>query len=265
MERIKERAEKVIEGIQEQFTGRKENIVDLKRQLLKCSECGTSYDNMGNYYGERMFGYSNDRGYCSWNCEVKGTREIRAENIDSLMSKVGIPPKFIGITTDASEWIPLKKGLYIHGFVGTGKTVLACNVVRQVIIEEGVKPLEPPHWDTGYTEFDIEYISCPKFIIELQSMWRKEGCGVDVPLRKICQKDLLVIDDIGAEKMTDFVRQSLYYIINEREQWERRTIITSNFNLSQLDTYIDGRISSRIGGTCDIVELKGSDRRLRGK
>ena len=73
----------------------------------------------------------------------------------------------------------------------------------------------------------------------------------------------MIIDDIGAEKLTEFVRQTFYYIINEREQWLKKTIITSNYSLDELDEYIDGRISSRIAGMCEIVELGGKDRRVK--
>ena len=63
--------------------------------------------------------------------------------------------------------------------------------------------------------------------------------------------------------MTDFVKQIIYFIINEREQRCLTTIITSNFSLAQLDEHIDSRISSRIAGMCKVIQLSGRDRRLK--
>ena len=73
----------------------------------------------------------------------------------------------------------------------------------------------------------------------------------------------LAIDDIGAEKLTEFVRQITYYILNEREQRELPTLITSNFSLMEIDEMIDSRISSRIAGMCEVIKLSGKDRRLK--
>jgi DNA replication protein DnaC len=75
-------------------------------------------------------------------------------------------------------------------------------------------------------------------------------------------KQLIVLDDFGAEKMTDFVRQVSYLIINYREQNKLQTIITSNFTLDEIDMYIDRRISSRIAGMCEVVRMSG-DKRLK--
>ena len=74
---------------------------------------------------------------------------------------------------------------------------------------------------------------------------------------------ILFLDDLGAEKLTDFVRQITYFILNEREQNELTTVITSNFSLKQLDEQIDQRISSRIAGMCEILKFTGDDRRIK--
>ena len=62
--------------------------------------------------------------------------------------------------------------------------------------------------------------------------------------------------------MTDFVRQTTYALINEREMEMRPTFITSNFALQRLNEHIDERVASRIAGMCEVIELKGKDRRI---
>ena len=100
--------------------------------------------------------------------------------------------------------------------------------------------------------------------MELQSSFKKDDKNPFEIAEEIAKfSGVLVIDDLGAEKMTDFVKQIIYFIINEREQRCLTTIITSNFSLAQLDEHIDSRISSRIAGMCKVIQLSGRDRRLK--
>ena len=73
---------------------------------------------------------------------------------------------------------------------------------------------------------------------------------------------LLFLDDLGAENATDFVRDTLYLIINRRYEGKLPVIITSNLDLGELSDSVGDRIASRIAGMCDMVELEGGDRRL---
>lgn len=168
----------------------------------------------------------------------------------SLLTKfieAGIPKKYIEIETDKKiDRYMEDKGLYVWGEAGVGKTVLACSIAKAFI-------------KAGWV---VKYISSPKFIMQLQDSYKDIAESTYNKLEDVSTIPLLVIDDIGAEKLTDFVKQAFYFIINEREQWERPTIITSNYSLDDLDTYIDSRISSRISGMCDIIKLEGKDRRL---
>jgi DNA replication protein DnaC len=72
----------------------------------------------------------------------------------------------------------------------------------------------------------------------------------------------LVIDDFGAERLTDFTRQVSYFIINTREQNDFQTIFTSNYSPEQINRLIDGRLSSRICGMCAVIHLEGKDKRI---
>jgi len=176
-----------------------------------------------------------------------------------------IPKKFWDIDTDK----PLDKykdelcSLFIHGKAGVGKTVLACSLAK-LYIKQG---------------YDVKFISYPSFIMELQGMFRqdkdvyryaKEVAWHPEYLDAIAQwngdpirKGILIIDDLGATKISEFVQQITYYIINEREMKMLPTIITSNFNLNEINTIIDPRVSSRITGMCEIKKLDGADRRKK--
>jgi DNA replication protein DnaC len=73
---------------------------------------------------------------------------------------------------------------------------------------------------------------------------------------------LLVLDDLGAEKTSDFALQSLYIIIDKRYSEMRHTIITSNLSVDEIAGKVGDRIASRIAGMCRVIELKGRDRRI---
>ena len=75
-------------------------------------------------------------------------------------------------------------------------------------------------------------------------------------------KGLLFIDDIGAEKMTEWVAETFYLILNYRYNEMLPTIFTSNLSPSELAERIGDRIVSRIIGSSDVIKLDGEDRRL---
>jgi DNA replication protein DnaC len=133
------------------------------------------------------------------------------------------------------------------GNVGVGKTTTMSVLARKYIM-------------AGRR---VEWISYPAFIMKLQSMFRKDNESPYDYASEIARfRGILMIDDLGAEKLSDFVRQVTYYIINEREQRMLKTIITTNFTLEQICDQIDPRISSRLVGMCEVVKLSGKDKRL---
>jgi len=166
-----------------------------------------------------------------------------------------IPIKFRDIECDKTKIIKqgIEQSMFITGTAGVGKTVLMAGIIKEIL---------------KVREREVEWISYPGFIMELQSSFRSKDDEV-TPFERAEEiasfPGTLAIDDIGAEKMTAFVQQITYYIINYREQEMLHTLITSNFSLQQIDDQIDTRVSSRIGGMCKIVKLTGKDRRLEKK
>lgn len=161
-----------------------------------------------------------------------------------------IPIKFRDIECDKPKIIKqgIEQSMFITGAVGVGKTVLMAGIAKEILKAK---------------ERKVEWVSYPDFIMELQSSFRKDD---EVSPYEMAEEiasfwGTLCIDDLGAEKMTAFVQQITYYIINYREQGMLHTLITSNFSLQQIDEQ-DRKVSSRIGGMCKIIKLTGKDRRL---
>ncbi len=176
-----------------------------------------------------------------------------ARNYNAKVNEV-IPPKYWHIESDRDylKGDIVDGSVFISGDVGRGKTVLLASIVKRILKEKTSR---------------VKWISYPEFIITLQNLYKAEHPAVapDEYIKDIAYyTGVLVIDDLGAEKITDFVRQTTYFILNHREQYMLQTLITSNWNLDKIDGQIDSRVSSRITGMCDCIILTGKDRRLAG-
>lgn len=159
------------------------------------------------------------------------------------------------------------EGLFIHGEAGTGKTHLAVacmfdrmlNTLPIITLEEYYKIMMPrqghfkPMSDlfleirntfSGDTERESEVIN--KYSDDKANKW-----------------SFLVLDDLGVEKSSEWVQQTLYTIIDRRYRNMERTIITSNLTLSEISNKISDRIASRISEMCKVINLKGKDRRIK--
>jgi len=139
------------------------------------------------------------------------------------------------------------KSVFIHGDTGTGKTSYMCAFIYKLLEKN---PREK-----------IKFLPYSNFIIEIGDTF---GTGNTFSfIQEVANfQGWLCIDDLGAERLTDWTRQITYSIINTREQQELPLLITSNYSLEELSEYIDHRIASRIMGICEILEIKGEDVRL---
>lgn len=133
--------------------------------------------------------------------------------------------------------------LYIFGAAGTGKTHLATAVVRIYTNAVVTKP--------------------QRIFRKIRGNGRSTAEDEQDAIEKYINQRILVIDDLGVDKRTDYSVSTLYEIIDGRLMNKRNgLIITSNLSLDQLAEKLgDDRIPSRISGLCRIVEIKGTDRR----
>lgn len=221
----------------------------------ECSECCKVFKRK---LTEREIDYGQDRFrsyFCSETCsqeskvKAKESEEMEKERYTKTNIKLVIPKKFIEVESGIQNIDDLmNKSVFITGSAGVGKTVLMASLIKKYI-RQGKS---------------VKWISYPEFIMTLQGMFRNNDQNPYEYAEQVANFDgVLAIDDLGAEKITEFVRQITYYIINQREQNMLKMIITSNYNLKEIDEMIDGRISSRIAGTCEIKKLEGKDRRIK--
>lgn len=143
-----------------------------------------------------------------------------------------------------SEFKKAGKGLILFGGVGTGKTFLASCIANE-LIDNGIPCL--------VTNF-------ARIINTIQGMYE----GKQKYLDSLNEFDLLVIDDLGIERNTEYVNELVYNIIDARYRSGKPMIITTNLKYSDLYHAEDtskARIYSRIIEMCLPVLVSGEDRR----
>lgn len=97
-------------------------------------------------------------------------------------------------------------------------------------------------------------------VVELLDRLRPGGDG-DALLDRLCSVRVLMLDDLGAEKGSEWTAERLYLIVNRRWLEGRPTIVTSNLPAGELEVALDPRLYSRlVDGAC-ALRLAGADRR----
>jgi DNA replication protein DnaC len=137
---------------------------------------------------------------------------------------------------------------YIYGKTGTGKTILAAQMMLQ---EMKNQYLEKPGAVIGF-----EFVNFADMLASIRYTYSsQQGNTEKDKLQTYMDCGMLVIDDFGSSRTTDWVMDILYQIINARYENLGKTIITCNHSLDQLEIRLaDQRITSRIDRMCKIVE-----------
>ena len=161
-----------------------------------------------------------------------------------------------------------RMGIYIYGGVGVGKTHIAYalykdwiekrknevekqkeEMVRGVPSETKVRP--PAH-----------FWNMTELLFNLRNEFRTSGAH-EVSSGLMEAQNLLFLDDVGAERVTEWVEEVFYLTVNNYYENEVPIIFTSNYPLSGIAEKVGERIASRIKEMCHVIELKGEDRRLK--
>jgi DNA replication protein DnaC len=152
-----------------------------------------------------------------------------------------------GYVDELSTRLAEGRGLWLFGDTGTGKTTLAM-LVSKAAIEAG---------------HSVAIYSLPKLLARIRRTYESEPGGESYLtfFERLTSVDLLHIDDLGAEKRSDWVLEQLYALINERYEAQRSVLVTTNLRHDKLEDQIGVRTVSRLNQICEEIELYGDDRR----
>jgi DNA replication protein DnaC len=202
----------------------------------------------------------------SCECREQRISRARSRGVSSV-----IPPKYRGVSFDRppitelertivgvvreyvdglEENLAAGRGLWLMGDVGTGKTSLAM-LVSKTAIERGRS---------------VAIYSLPRLLGRIRKTYDAETGeqSYDDFIARLTTVDLLHVDDLGAEKSSDWVLEQLYAIVDSRYEQERPMVVTTNLDEPALREQIGARTVSRLVEICgDPLPLFGDDLRYR--
>jgi DNA replication protein DnaC len=159
------------------------------------------------------------------------------------------------------------RGLLLTGEIGVGKTHIAVGILKELIGGRGVQGL---------------YYDYRELLKEVQNSYNPQVSATELGiLRPVFEVEVLVLDELGAAKPTDWVWDTVAQILNSRYNERRTTIITTNYpnqagllaavpdtpksrigsamRQETLGDRIGERMLSRLQEMCVVVEMRGKD------
>ncbi len=181
---------------------------------------------------------------------------MRAFSLDSFLALTGDSALVENVR---AVWDASDRWLLFVGPVGLGKTGLAVSLLND-------------HLRTGSTGL---YVVTPTFLARIRATYTRTSDGevdeLDV-LGSVVEAPLLVLDDLGKVALSPWGQEKLFTVVNERYLHGRRTIVTSNLGLHDveracgdgcrcLEAHLDPATWDRIRGMSEIFNLAGESLR----
>jgi DNA replication protein DnaC len=173
--------------------------------------------------------------------------------------KMHVPLRYREAVTDnqdALEWIRDPKGvLFIYGPVGTGKTHMSWAIVREQLRKLDTSSSPMVMGDSVASLF--ERMKPGQVSNQDRGTWLDPQVGAP-------RTPLLLLDDFGASRLTDWMLETMFHILNARYNQLLPTIISSNLMPGpELSDLVGDRIVSRIAEDVTLIPVVGEDRRRR--
>jgi DNA replication protein DnaC len=154
------------------------------------------------------------------------------------------------------EYPAVDRGLLFMGTCGVGKTHLSVAILQELIEKKGVSCL---------------FYELGTLLKEIQNSYNPDAQTSEVKvLKRVIEAEVLVVDELGAMKPTDWVRDTMMQVINNRYNCKKLTIFTTNYtdvrrtqSEETLEDRIGARLRSRLYEMCKTVIIEGEDFRRR--
>jgi DNA replication protein DnaC len=194
-------------------------------------------------------------------------QERKQRQIAAVLDAANIPPRcapytfasfpakqiaaYSALVAFLREWDG-QQGLILKGDYSTGKTGLLIASLREVASRYTGKSGAPLHFTTGAD------------LLDALRHGYEDGTHAST-MERAKHVALLAIDDLGAEKPSEWVIERLFVIVNARYEAQRPTFITTNYGLEDLEARIGPRILERLMETSRVITVDGPRLRLRVK
>ena len=142
------------------------------------------------------------------------------------------------------------RSILMRGATGLGKTHLSLAIANEVL-------------EKGYYAI---YVSAPSILSRLEnSHFDYYDNEEEHLIQTLCDCDLLIIDDLGTEFISQYTKSVIYNIFNNRLLKNKPVIINTNMTIRELESTYSQRFVSRIMGECDKLDFLGTDIRAKKK
>ena len=189
------------------------------------------------------------------NCDLAG---YKTDGDTSLTAAKMIVRKFV------DQYPVDKTGLMFIGSIGVGKTHLAVAALKELIETKGIPCL---------------FYEYRELLKEIQDSYNNDSQSTELGvLRRVFDSDVLVLDELGAVKPSQWVWDTVSFILNTRYNAKRTTIVTTNLldepalgvpgrhpgmREDSLGDRIGERMRSRLYEMCRVVKMRGEDYRQK--
>lgn len=237
----------------------------------KCEKCGAMVEPIRfNYLGEMRL----IPGTCKcvqreWERQdEEAKRKDERKKIERVFSLSQLGPRFAECTFDnwtsrpgtsaihdaaanyVTTWERVKangEGLIMLGPVATGKSHLAAAIVN-ALVKRGITAI---------------FQSTPELMSRIRATFDKGSTETERNILSALENaDLLVLDDLGAEKTTEATRARLYQVIDARYRYNRPIIVTTNCEIKELEEQIGTRAFDRLCEICAVVKANAPSYRM---
>jgi len=172
----------------------------------------------------------------SWNNKIKRKfiNQMFSPRIEKDLLKIHEP-----------DDLPPLESYFIFGPVRTGKTIQAAFIFLQFAKEDYIA--------ASYKK--MIFVKTSEMFNKFKASFNDDTISEQEYLNQLSEADLLVLDDFGSERPTDWVLSMLYLLVDRRYENMKTTIYTSNLSLEEIaDKFGDERIPSRIERSCKLIE-----------
>jgi DNA replication protein DnaC len=219
-------------------------------------------------------------GFCrgtGWVIEARQGREVavrcrcRVERQASVLLAASlIPPRYAACALDNFElwdldnptlsealrktrtfvtsYPDVRRGLLFMGPVGIGKTHLAVAALREIVVRHGMRGL---------------YVNFLELVQALQMSFDGGTRSREEIMSPVMEADLVVLDELGAGKLTPWVMDLLYLVVNNRYMQLRLTLFTTNYSDHPkrageecLADRVSSVVRSRLFEMCDVIDMR---------
>lgn len=218
-----------------------DEYIDPADGLIHCKKCGGQRQTVVPCFGKP--GYFMPRCICQCQREAEEQRKA-AEERQRRMERIkrrkaqGLQDRYLYDYTFAND-----NGLLLFGDVGTGKSFFA-GCIANALLDRDVPVL--------MTNF-------PTILNRLTGMFSEDRADF---IASFDEYDLLIIDDLGVERSTEYAMEQMFFVIDSRYRSRRPMIITTNLKLAELKNPPDlahARIYDRILERCAPILFAGKN------